>query len=222
MSTKDPLISVVVTVYNEEKYIGRCLRSLLKQSIPSNYYEIIVVNDGSTDRTSYALELFHDSIRTINNNKNIGLPASINRGIEASKGLFLVRVDSDDFVNYYYISYLHSFLEYNSYMDAVACDYYLVDSLGNWLERVNCMDHPIGCGIIYYKQHLIDIGLYDENFRIFEEREMRIRFENKYSIYRLELPLYRYRKHSSNLTNDKEAMKVYYQKLISKHGIDKV
>ena len=52
-------ISVLVPIFNQEKYIGRCLRSLLHQSLDQNEYEIIVINDGSNDKTAYALELFN-------------------------------------------------------------------------------------------------------------------------------------------------------------------
>ena len=77
-----PKVTVIVAAYNQEKYIGRCLRSLLHQSMPHEDYEIIVVDDGSEDRTSYALNLFCDPsesvVRVITNNFNLGLPASIN------------------------------------------------------------------------------------------------------------------------------------------------
>ena len=53
-----PRIAVLVAAYNQEKYIGRCLRSLLNQPLPDSDYEILVVNDGSSDKTAYALELF--------------------------------------------------------------------------------------------------------------------------------------------------------------------
>ncbi|OYU66500.1 MAG: glycosyl transferase, partial [Burkholderiales bacterium PBB5] len=62
MSSPQPLVSVIVPVYNEERYIGRCLRSLLQQTMSQEHYEIIVIDDASTDRTPYALELFHDQI----------------------------------------------------------------------------------------------------------------------------------------------------------------
>ena len=66
----EPKISVIVPVYNQEKYIGRCLRSLLDQSLTRTSYEIIVINDGSTDKTIYALELFKEEIRVLHNKKN--------------------------------------------------------------------------------------------------------------------------------------------------------
>lgn len=215
-----PLVSVIVPVYNQEKFIGRCLRSLLHQTLPHESYEIIVVNDGSTDRTSYALELFHDAIHPISNETNLGLPASINKGILAAKSEYIVRVDSDDYVNLNFLNFLHFYLDQNRYADAVACDYLLVDDAEEVLERANCMDRPIACGIMFRKQQLIDIGMYDETFRCHEDQDLRIRFEKKYRISRLELPLYRYRRHENNITNDSEAMEHHRQNLIRKHGSD--
>lgn len=215
-----PLVSVIVAVYNEERFIGRCLRSLLHQTIPHDNYEIIVVNDGSTDRTPYALELFHDAIRTITNEKNLGLPASINRGLRAAQAPYVVRVDSDDYVNANFLNFLHFYLEQNAYADAVACDYLLVDDAEEVLERANCLDKPIACGIMFRKEQLFDVGLYDEDFRCHEDQDLRIRFEKKYAISRLELPLYRYRRHDHNITNDTEAMARHLQNLKLKHGAD--
>ncbi len=220
MIQKPPLVSVIVAAYNQEKFIGRCLRSLLHQTLPQEAYEIIVINDGSTDRTPYALELFHDAIHTITNDNNLGLPASINRGITAATGQYIVRVDADDYVNSSFLNFLSYFLDQNPDIDAVACDYWLFNDDEEWLERVSCMDRPIACGIMFRKQHLIEIGMYDEMFRCHEDRDLRIRFEQKYRITRLELPLYRYRRHENNLTNNAEAMEHHARKLNQKHGAE--
>lgn len=217
---RHPKVSVIVAVYNQERFIGRCLRSLLHQTLPHEDYEIIVVNDGSTDRTAYALEMFHDAIHPITNQTNLGLPASLNIGIRAASAPYIVRVDSDDFVNTNFINFLSFFLDTNDYADAVACDYLLLDDKEKVLERVSCMDRPIACGIMFRKQQLVDIGLYDESFLRHEEREMRIRFERKHRIHRLELPLYRYRRHDSNITNDAGEMERHRQNLLRKHGPD--
>ena len=110
MSHKSPTVSVIIAAFNEEKYIGRCLRSLLDQTIDKKEYEIIVINDGSTDNTSYALELFRDPrysiVKVISNEKNLGLPASLNIGIKLALGKFIVRVDADDFVNENFLKFL--------------------------------------------------------------------------------------------------------------------
>ena len=84
------MISVIVPVYNGERFIGRCLRSLLHQTLSKEKYEIIVINDASKDKTSYALQLFKEDIKIINNEKNLGLPASLNKGIISSRANFLV------------------------------------------------------------------------------------------------------------------------------------
>lgn len=218
--TREPKVSVIVAVHNQERFIGRCLRSLLHQTLPHEDYEIIVVNDGSSDRTAYALELFYDAVRTVTNETNLGLPASLNIGIRAARAPYVVRVDSDDFVNANFINFLHFYLETNEHVDAVACDYLLLDDKETVLERVDCMERPIACGIMFRKDRLFDIGLYDENFRCHEERELRIRFEKKHSIRRLELPLYRYRRHENNITNNAAEMERHRQNLLRKHGPD--
>lgn len=218
----DPKISVIVAAYNQEKFIGRCLRSLLQQSVTHADYEIIVVNDGSTDRTDYALTLFTDPqnsmVKVITNEINKGLPASLNIGILAANADYIVRVDSDDFVNVNFLNFLLYYLETNPEADAVACDYLLLDDEERVLERCNCSEKPIACGIMFRKSHLLEIGLYDEDFQRHEERELRIRFEKKYTINRIELPLYRYRMHENNITKDRDQMDHNLQKLVAKHG----
>lgn len=220
-----PLISVIVAAYNQERYIGRCLRSLLHQTLDHSKYEIIVVDDGSTDKTPYALNLFCDPknsvVKIITNKVNLGLPASLNLAIKASKSEYLVRVDSDDFVNENFLNLLRLYLETNPLSDAIACDYLLLDDNESVLEKVNCFDEPIACGIMFRKKQLIDIGLYDESFRLHEEKELRIRFEKKYNIKRIAIPLYRYRRHSSNITNDPKAMEFHKEKLNKKHNLNK-
>lgn len=214
-------VTVLVATYNEDKYIGRCLRSLLHQTLPSNQYEIIIINDGSTDKTSYALELFRKPkdkhIRVINNQKNLGLPASLNIGIKASKGNYVVRVDSDDYVNQNFLSSLKFYLEIYKDVDACSCDYILVDQNENIIEVVDSNISPIACGIMFRKEKLIDIGMYDPKFRCHEDQDLRIRFTKKYKIDNINLPLYRYRKHKNNMTNNKKVLNNFQKLLNEKH-----
>ena len=181
-------------------------------------FEIIVVDDCSTDRTAFALELFKGEISLLRNDSRLGLPGTLNRAIRAARGKYIVRVDADDYVAHDYLYILQRFLEGNTYMDAIACDYLVVDDAENIIERVNCMERPIGCGIMFRSDHLIDIGLYDDALLMHEDRDLRLRFLEKYAIARLELPLYRYRRHNGNMTNDKTASETYERKLREKHG----
>ena len=214
-------MTVIVAAHNEERFIGRCIRSLLAQNFPRDLFEILVVNDGSNDKTEYALELFKEDITIIHNSKNIGLPGSLNKAIQKTKTPYFIRVDADDFVSKNFLLFLYEFISQNRYMDAVACDYNLVNNKEDVLSRENCINNPIACGIMFNKDQIIKIGLYDENFLLHEERDLRIRFLKRYNIHRLELPLYRYRKHENNMTNNKNDMDYHMLNLEKKHNLSK-
>ena len=133
---------------------------------------------------------------------------------------FIIRVDSDDYVFNEYLNIMSLFLRFNTDYDAVCCDYLEVDDQENVLRRVDASHEPIGCGIMFRHEHLVDIGLYDEEMHYHEDKDFRHRFCEKYSIHRLELPLYRYRKHEKNMTNNKKDCDLYLEKLTKKHAWD--
>ena len=214
-----PLVSVIVPVYNQEKYLGRCLRSLLDQEMSRKDYEIVVIDDGSTDRSSYALDLFLDEIRVVKLPTNRGLPAALNAGLDLARAGLVVRVDADDYVNSRFLSFIYAFFEMNDNVDAVACDYILVDDDERVLGRGNVDNEPIACGIMFRLEHLKELGLYDEVFLAYEDLDLRYRFLNRYSIQRLPLPLYRYRRHESNMTGKADHLKQFKQLLVEKHDI---
>jgi glycosyltransferase involved in cell wall biosynthesis len=197
---KKILISVIIPIFNRQNYIARCLRSLLYQSFDRDSYEIIVINDGSTDNTSNILNAFNDEIIILKHRFNRGLPNALNKGIKASKGKYVVRVDSDDYVNSDYLKILYLFINNNKNFDAAACDYWTVDKNEKVIKRNNCIKNPIGCGIIFKKKDLMRIGLYNIKCKINEEVELRKRFEKKFKIHRISLPLYRYKQHDTNMT----------------------
>ena len=78
-----PQITVVIPALNEERFIGRAIRSVLNQSVPSADYEVIVINDASEDRTAFAVDIFRDEIRVLHNERRMGLPACLNVEIES-------------------------------------------------------------------------------------------------------------------------------------------
>jgi len=202
-------ISVIIAVYNQEKYIGRCLRSLLRQNIDLSQLEIIVVDDGSTDNSAYALQLFDGDIIAVSHECNKGLPSAVNTGLKNASGKYIVRVDSDDYVNENFLCILKSYLDFNLSSAAVGCDYFIVDEFENVISRKNSAEDPIACGIMFRRNAIDDVGLMDEEFHLNEEKEYRNRFEKQFVIDHLCIPLYRYRRHEGNITNDLEKMKFY-------------
>ena len=216
MSTST-LVSVIVAAHNEERYLGRCLRSLLAQRFERNRYDVIVIDDASTDRTSAVLATFGDSITVLRNETNLGLPASLNRAITSTHSKFIVRVDADDYVNSAFLEVMYMFLADNPQFDAAACDYLLVDDREEVISRRDAIKEPIACGIMFRTEQLIDIGLYDESFLRHEDRDLRLRFLDRYTIHHVPLPMYRYRRHDDNITNDTDEMAHHERRLHDKH-----
>ena len=89
-----PTVSVVMPVYNAEKYLAQAIQSILDQTYAVS--EIICIDDKSTDETLAILESFGDAIRVIRNDKNIGAAATRNNGIISAQGEFLAFADADD------------------------------------------------------------------------------------------------------------------------------
>jgi len=211
-----PEISVIVCCHNHGKWIERCIRSLAHQEdIQTDDYEIIVVNDGSTDSTSAVLQniAFLPNLRILDNERNLGLPGSINKAIRSALGRYIVRVDSDDYVSRRFLGLMRLFLNMNRHYQGVAVDYVMVDEFENAVERVNCFAQQIACGVMFRKECLFDVGLYDESYRMREGHDLRRRFEEKFKIARLEFPLYKYRHHGANRTLNTEEVLKYDQQL---------
>lgn len=201
--------SIIISAFNHEKWISHCLKSLINQKENHYNFEIIVVNDSSKDDTKNILKLFKKNIKIIHNKKNLGLPRSLNKAIKISKGKYIVRVDSDDFVDSRFTIKLRKFLNKNKTLHAVACDYFIVNEKNKILKKKNCTKDIISCGILFKKKYLLDVGLYNEKFKMREGHELRKRFEKKYKIGRLKDPLYFYRDHKKNRTKEKVLIQKY-------------
>ena len=100
------LITVVINVYNGEKYISKCLESVLNQTYKN--LEILIINDGSTDNTLKVIKKYKDSRIKIITQKNIGISLSRNVGIDNFKGEYVFYVDSDDYIEEDTIEYLYN------------------------------------------------------------------------------------------------------------------
>src|SRR5215212_6006850 len=102
-----------MAAHNEGKYIERALRSVVTQTIPRESYGVHVIDDGSTDTTARIVTEFGEGVELLSNDKRLGLPASLNRGIRAAHARFVVRVDADDYVHHDFLRVLLLFLELN-------------------------------------------------------------------------------------------------------------
>ncbi len=103
------MISIIITAYNAEKTIERCINSILENEY--NDFEIIVINDGSSDKTEKVIELFASDKIKYFSKKNTGVADSRNFGIEKAKGEYITFVDSDDYMSNNYFENLDKYLK---------------------------------------------------------------------------------------------------------------
>lgn len=146
---KNILISVVVPVYNVEKYLNRCIDSILIQTYDN--IEVLLIDDGSTDGSAKICDKYmkKDKRVTVFHKKNSGLSDARNVGIKRAKGIYITFVDSDDSIEVDMIEYLLFLIEkYNTKMaicshNIVLCEGKYIKSLGNNKEEIlsaeNCI-----------------------------------------------------------------------------------
>lgn len=95
MNTRPPKVSVLLPVYNAEKFLRKTIESILAQSFRD--FELILINDGSTDQSENVMREFSDPrLVIVNNEENLKLIATLNRGIALARGAYLARCDADD------------------------------------------------------------------------------------------------------------------------------
>ena len=208
-------VSIIITSYNYAPYIERCVRSCLTQNFDKKNYEVIVVDDASTDKTIEIIKKYakYPNFRIIQNKKNVGVAESANIGIRESFGQFVVRVDADDYINANLILFLSAYLEANNQLLGVAADYICVNDDEKPLKRFSAQKRAISCGIMYHKDLLVKMGLYNPDFRHREEKELRRRLGDKYRIDYLRIPLYRYRIHGNNKTKQAKELRKFESKI---------
>lgn len=123
------MISVVIPLYNKEKQIGNTLRTVLNQTFQD--FEIVVVNDGSTDSSAAEVERFHDQRIRLVHQANAGVSAARNRGVEESKYELIAFLDADDEWKPSYLETQYSLYKKYPECSVFACNYEFKDADGN-------------------------------------------------------------------------------------------
>lgn len=154
------LISVIVPVYRVEKYLKRCVESIAGQTYQN--LEIILVEDGSPDRCGEMCDRFAKEDRRIRvlHQKNGGLSAARNAGIEAAKGAFLAFVDSDDFIAEDFIAALYEALV-STASEIAQCKYEYV--AGNQMTKAK---EPGTIRVLTGKQMLVEMYDYEGAYNV--------------------------------------------------------
>lgn len=122
--SSNPAISVIVPVYNEERFLRNCLNSIAGQTMRD--FEVIVVNDGSTDASLSIMKEFQDKYTNfiIIDEENSGVAGARNHALKYARGDYLAFVDSDDYIEPEFLEKLYLFAK-KSDADIVCCGYYI-------------------------------------------------------------------------------------------------
>jgi glycosyltransferase involved in cell wall biosynthesis len=209
-----PLVSVIIPVYNAEKYICECLLSIREQTYGN--MEVIVVNDGSTDKTDEIIRsvIVNDSRFIYISRENRGLVATLNQMIEVSRGEFIARMDADDIAFVDRIAHQVKFFLENPDTAAVGSRTEIIDEGGS---HVGFCRRPISAedvkayflygSPIAHPTVMFNLGAvrkdelrYDAQAYPVEDLELWLRLIRKHKIVNLPLPLLKYRITSSGIS----------------------
>ena len=206
-----PLVSIVLPTYNGEEYLKEAIEAIIKQTYTN--WELIIVNDCSSDSTPEIIQEYikKDSrIRTINNEINKKVPASLNIGFKEAKGEYFTWTSDDNYYHPEAIEKMVTFLENNSEYGMVYgvckllnCPKGELDLWGKTPATVeNLLDFSVcGACFLYRKSVAKEIGEYDTNTFLAEDHDYWLRIRLKYKIGNIDEVLYSYRLHEKSLTS---------------------
>ncbi len=208
--TSAPFISVILPVYNAEKYLQKAINSILNQTYKN--YELIIINDGSTDNSRKIIEGYSDKRIKIINKDNSGLIDSLNIAISLASGDWIARMDADDIS---YSNRLETQIRYfHEDVAVIGSQANIIDQNDNILTKTKfcinndniilqlikkrpCIIHP---STIINKSKLIKIGGYDPKMKVAEDYDLWLRISKIGKLVNVNTPLLALRKHDSNIS----------------------
>lgn len=220
-------VSVVIPSYNCASFLPECVDSALKQLI--NDFEVIIVDDGSTDRTLEVVNQYQDDkrIRLIRQ-ENRGLPAARNAGVSMSRGEYIAALDADDTLE------PTALQEMMSAVQNAGASWCIIDIIKFWggYQEVQKTELPAGKlqlailredfirRAMFLKRSALErIGMWDADIKMREDWDLNIRLINAEEpfVY-LPRPLYRYRKRPESITTgDPKPLFTYTEQVLRKH-----
>ena len=219
---KNPKVTVLMSVYNGDKYLNEAIDSILGQTFKD--FEFLIVNDGSTDKTGEILKSYNDPrIKMINNEKNIGLTKSLNKGLKLARGEYIARQDADDISMPGRLEKEIEFLEQNKSVGLVGTDYLIINEKGNVVHIVKCLNgnrelkakllegNQFGHGSVILRRECIEkVGTYREEFKFAQDYDFCLRIAEVYDVANISEPLYKWRIDSKSISVAKKALQDKY------------
>lgn len=227
-------ISILLSVYNPEwMYFQKMLDSIKNQTYKE--YELVVINDGcDSEMLLKYLEPLDFPVKVVNNQTNLGLPKSLNRGLQKCEGKYIARIDDDDFMLNERLELQYKFMEEHPEMISVLSNVRVIGANGE-LIREDKRDHNNGLrGKLLYignclyhstlfarKEILEQIGGYDEKMIYAQDYDLYLRLINRGEIYVLPQMLVSFRTVPERISKNKHilsALFAYYASLKNMNG----
>lgn len=236
MSTEYPLVTVGIALYNHERFIVECVKSVLQQSYTP--VELLIVDDGSADKSFSTIEKFLKSDEASTSQVSVDLRSQANQGMcntlnniaRRAQGKYISFLGSDDF---WMSDKLHDqveFLEKNPELTLVHSNSIKVDGAGNKLKTIDYSQKE-NSGYLFealvtrsggintpshlYRRSIYDeIGYYDPTYS-FEDTDFWLRLTREHAVGFIDKVHTAYRWHGDNLSKGSNALKFYNEELIS-------
>ena len=230
---RTPIISVIIPTYNRAYLIGKAIKSVLNQTYQD--FEIIVIDDGSTDNTKETVKSFNNfKIRYICHTNNQGVSVARNTGIRASRGKYIALLDSDDewlpekldkqikvfksefpevgvvYSNVLYID--ESGKNMNKLRNPKKVEGYIYEDLlgGNYVGTPSTL--------LIKKECFNQVGLFDDLLNAENDWDMWIRIAKYYRFALIKIPLVKYRFHSNRISNNPELKIIMANRILVKYA----
>jgi len=210
-----PLVTVLMSTYNNEKTVGRAIDSILNQTFTD--YEFLIINDASKDRTEQVIKGFSDShIRIINNKKNLGLTRSLNKGLKEAKGKYLARIDADDISLPKRLEKQVNFLQNNPDFILIGTSFNIINKKGKIIKKVEFNLNPeelyydlifqnmfAHSSVLFKLEDVIKLGEYSERLKYAQDYDLWCKLSKKGKIWVLPDILTKWCDDPSNISNQK-------------------
>lgn len=205
-----PDVSVLMPVYNGEKFISESIESVLNQTFRN--FELIIIDDCSEDQSAHIIKQYDDRrIKYFRNEKNLGQTLSLNKGIKLAKGNYIARIDQDDISDGRRLEHQLNFLESNpeyglcgtlaKVIDATGIFFYKVSTDSNDPEYLKCklfFENVIFHSSAFFSSRLAKKLLYDPSIKIAQDYDLWVKIVQNKKVGLINEYLVSLRKHGNN------------------------
>lgn len=209
---KPPKVTVLMPVYNAEKFLAQAIESILSQTFRD--FEFLIIDDGSSDQSLDIIKGFgvQDKRIRVVARKNKGLVATLNEGLSIAQGKYVARQDADDISEKKRLEKQIEYLENDSSVGLVGTNYHVIDDGGRVTATTDVFTSPddlklvevffnhFGHGTIMARADLMTKHGYDITYKHAEDYDLWVRLSHEARIANLSEPLYQWRQHLEGVT----------------------